>query len=152
MRIKGEQDFATGLMFVAIGAAALWIGADYADGHRAAARHRRAAAHPRLVPDRHGRAAWGSRPRSSRARASAGWAWRPAIMITLATVAFALLVDRVGLVITMAVSMTLAALGTPETRWREYLLFLLIMMAIGIGGVHQGLGMPIPLWPTGLQR
>ena len=51
------------------------------------------------------------------------WAWRPVIMITLATVAFALLVDRFGLVVAMLVSMTLAALGTPETRWREYAIF-----------------------------
>ena len=44
-------------------------------------------------------------------------------MITLATIAFALLIDRLGLVVAMIVSMTLAALGTPETRWREYALF-----------------------------
>ena len=44
-------------------------------------------------------------------------------MISLATVAFALLVDRLGLVVAMLVSMTLAALGTPETRWLEFALF-----------------------------
>ena len=29
MRIKNGQDFATGLLFIAVGLAALWIGADY---------------------------------------------------------------------------------------------------------------------------
>ena len=72
-------------------------------------------------------------------------------MVSLATVAFALLVDRLGLVATMLVSMTLAALGTPETRWREYLLFALIMVAIGIGVFIYALGMPIPILPKGLQ-
>jgi putative tricarboxylic transport membrane protein len=68
-------------------------------------------------------------------------------MITLATIAFALLADRAGLVVTMIVSMTLAALGTPETRWREYLPFAVIMLAIGVSVFIYGLGMPIPILP-----
>ena len=78
------------------------------------------------------------------------WAWRPIIMITLATVAFALLIDRFGLVVTMLVSMTLAALGTPETRWREYTVFALIMVVIAVGMFIYGLRMPIPIWPKDL--
>ena len=148
MRIKSEQDFATGLMFVAVGLAALWVGADYALG---TAQRPGTGVLPRIL-------AWcliatgvllGIRSAFVEGPRLAGWAWRPAIMITVATIAFALLVDRAGLIITMAVSLTLAALGTPETRWREYFLFLLIMMAIGIVVFVKGLGMPIPLWPTG---
>ena len=32
MRIKSGQDFATGLLFIAVGVAAFWIGADYPMG------------------------------------------------------------------------------------------------------------------------
>jgi putative tricarboxylic transport membrane protein len=71
-------------------------------------------------------------------------------MITLATVAFALLIDRLGLVVAMLVSMTLAALGTPETRWREYTMFAAIMVVIGVGMFIYGLRMPIPILPKGL--
>ena len=78
------------------------------------------------------------------------WAWRPFIMVTLAVIAFALLVDRLGLVVTMLISMTLTALGTPETRWREFVLFALIMVAIGVGMFIWGLRMPIPALPNGL--
>jgi hypothetical protein len=145
MRIK-SQDFASGLLFVVVGAAALWISADY----------------PMGTPQRPGTGvlpvilAWcligtGSllwlkavvtdSPRIT------SWAWRPAIMITLATIAFALLVDRAGLAVTMVVSMTLVALGTPETRWREYLPFAFIMLAIGVSVFIYGLGMPIPILP-----
>jgi len=46
-----------------------------------------------------------------------GWAWRPAILITLAVVAFAVLIDRLGLIAAMLASMTLAALGTPEAHY-----------------------------------
>jgi hypothetical protein len=48
----------------------------------------------------------------------------------------------------MLVSMTLAALGTPETRWREYTVFAVIMIVIAIAMFIKGLGMPIPIWPT----
>lgn len=72
---------------------------------------------------------------------------RAALMISLATIAFALLINRMGIVVTMAVSMTLAALGTPETRWLEYLLFALFMIALGIVVFIYGLGMPIQIHP-----
>lgn len=145
MRTK-NQDFASGVLFVVVGAAALWISADY----------------PMGTPQRPGtgvlpcilswcligtglllwlKAAITDSPRLT------PWAWRPAIMITLAIVAFAVLVDRLGLVVTMIVSMTLVALGTSETRWREYGLFALLMIVIGVGVFIQGLGMPISILP-----
>jgi hypothetical protein len=43
--------------------------------------------------------------------------------------------------------MTLVALGTPETRWREYALFAVIMLAIGASVFVYALGMPIPMLP-----
>lgn len=149
MRIK-SQDFASGLLFVAVGVAALWISADY----------------PMGTPQRPGTGVlplilawcligtgallWLKAVVTESPRLTS-WAWRPAIMITLATVAFALLVDRAGLVVTMIVSMTLVALGTPETRWREYALFALLMLAIGVGAFIYGLGMPIPILPKGFR-
>lgn len=145
MRIK-SQDFASGLLFVGVGAAALWISADY----------------PMGTPQRPGTGvlpailAWCLIGTGALLWLKAvvtdspnltSWAWRPAIMITLATIAFALLIDRAGLVVTMVVSMTLVALGTPDTRWREYLPFAVIMLAIGVSVFIYGLGMPIPILP-----
>ena len=69
---------------------------------------------------------------------------------SIATAAFALLVDRLGLVLTMLVSMTLTALGTPETRWREYALFAIFMVALGVAVFIYGLGMPSRVLPQGL--
>jgi hypothetical protein len=146
MRIKSSKDFATGLLFVAIGIGAYYIGSTYNMG----------------TPQRPGT---GVLPRILawclmgsglllliQAVFQEGpklnvWAWRPLIMITLATVAFALLVDRAGLVIAMIVTMTLAALGTHETRWREFALFAVFMVALGLGIFIYGLGMPIKVMP-----
>ena len=149
MRIKAGQDFGTGLLLIAVGAAALWVGADYPLG---TAQRPGTGVLPRIL-------AWcllatgavlAGKSLVIEGRPLAGWAWRPAVMITLATVAFALLVDRLGLVVAMLASMTLAAFGTPETRWREYLLFALFMVAVGIGLFIYGLGMPISILPKAL--
>jgi putative tricarboxylic transport membrane protein len=51
--------------------------------------------------------------------------------------------------VAMLVSMTLAALGTPDTRWREYIPFVLLMLALGVGLFIYALGMPITALPAG---
>jgi putative tricarboxylic transport membrane protein len=149
MHIRNGQDFATGLLFIAVGAAALWIGADYPMG---SAQRPGTGVLPRILAwclVGTGGVLWvkallAEGPGLSR------WAWRPMILITLAVAAFALLVDRLGLVVTMLVSMTLAAAGTPQTRWVEYALFALLMVAVGVGMFIYGLRMPIPLLPKDL--
>jgi putative tricarboxylic transport membrane protein len=149
VQLKG-QDFLAGALFIAIGVAALWIGADY----------------PLGTPQRPGTGVlplilcwcligtgallWIKNAIVTSPLMTA-WAWRPAIMVSLATVAFALLIDNLGMIATMIVSMTLLALGTPETRWREYLLFALIMITIGVGVFIYALAMPIPILPKGVQ-
>jgi putative tricarboxylic transport membrane protein len=146
MRIRSGQDLATGLLFVAVGIAALWIGAEYPVG---TAQRPGTGVLPRILSwclIGTGSLLWIKAAVSEGPRLSV-FAWRPAIMITLATIAFALLVDRVGLLVSMLVSMTLAALGTPETRWREYALFALLMLVIGCVVFIYGLGMPIPILP-----
>jgi hypothetical protein len=149
MRIKSTQDLATGILFVGVGLAALWIGADYPVG---TPQRPGTGVLPRIL-------AWCLIGTGALLWLKAvlvegpgltRWAWRPVIMISFATVAFALLVDRFGLVVAMLVSMTLAALGTPQTRWREYAFFTLVMLAIGVGMFIYGLRMPIPIWPKDL--
>ena len=147
MQVRTGQDFAAGMMFALVGLGALYIGADY----------------PMGTPQRPGT---GVLPYilswclvasggilivkallSGDTRVGA-WAWRPIIAVTLATLSFGLLVDSAGLVIAMVVSLTLCAIGTPETRWVEYGVFLLIMLGIGVGTFVWLLGMPIPVWPV----
>jgi hypothetical protein len=151
MRIRSGQDFATGLLFVAVGAAALWIGWDYPLG---TAQRPDTGVLPRILAlclIGTGLVLWVKAAIADGPRLT-GWAWRPAIMVTLAVVTFALLIDRLGLIATMLMSMTLVALGTPETRWREYTLFALIMVGIGVGVFIYALGMPIPILPKDLPR
>lgn len=146
MRIRSSQDFVTGLLFIVIGVGALWISADYAMG---TAQRPGTGVLPRIL-------AWcligtggvlcikailSDGPRLG------AWAWRPLILVTLAGIAFSLLIDRFGLVAAMLVSMTLAALGTRDTRWGEYAVFAVIMVAIGVSLFIWGLGMPVRALP-----
>ena len=149
MRIKSGQDLATGLLFVLVGAGGLFFGWDYPMG---TAQRPGTGVLPYILSwclIATGGLLW-LKGVIAEGAALTGWAWRPVIMITLATVAFALLVDQYGLAVSMLVSMTLAALGTPETRWVEYALFAAIMLALAIAMFIWGLGMPIQVLPKEL--
>ena len=146
MRIRSTQDLATGVLFIGVGLAALWIGAGYPVG---TAQRPGTGVLPRILAwclIGTGALLW-LKALLVKGPGLTRWAWRPVIMISLATVAFALLVDRFGLVVAMLLSMTLAALGTSQTRWLEYAGFTLVMVAIGVGMFIYGLRMPIPIWP-----
>jgi hypothetical protein len=147
MQVRTGQDFAAGIMFALVGIGAIWISADY----------------PMGTPQRPGTGvlphilAWclvGTggllviKSLLSGDTRVGHWAWRPLVAVTLAVIAFGMLVDSAGLVVAMVASLTLCAIGTPETRWLEYFIFLAIMVGIGVGMFVLLLGMPIPIWPV----
>jgi hypothetical protein len=153
MRPKSTQDLATGLMFLAVGIAGLVIGWNYPMG---TAQRPDTGVLPRilswLLVGTGGLIAVKAFLFDGEALDLKNWAWRPVIFIALATVSFALLIDRIGLVFTMVISMTLAALGTHETRWSEYILFAFTMVFIGVAMFIAALGMPIMVWPAFIEK
>lgn len=142
MRVRIGQDAMTGLLFAAIGIAGLWIGWNY----------------PMGTPQKPGT---GVLPAMLCAilivvgcfitlraflrgdAAITGIDWRATSLLTLSTVAFGLLIDHLGLALTMIISLTICALGVPDTRWREYAIFLAFMIAVGWFTFIWLLGMPI---------
>lgn len=147
MRMRFGQDMATALLFIVVGVGALIIGWDYPRG---TAQRPGTGVLPAIL-------SWcligiggllllksvlGGDIEMQR------WAWRPFLSVTAATVAFGLFVDDLGLILTMIIALTLCAIGTKETRWAEYAIFLALMIAIGWGTFIWLLGMPIPTWPT----
>ena len=146
MRVRSTQDFATGLLFLLIGIGAFYIGSTYNMG---TPQRPGTGVLPRIL-------AWcmiGSglllaiKAFFADGPGIARFAWRPLAMVTLAAIAFSLLIDRAGLVVAMIVSLTLAAMGTPETRWKEFAAFMVLMLAIGLGVFIYGLGMPLKVLP-----
>ena len=95
MRIKSTQDLAAGALFVSVGLVAMWVGADYAMG---TAQRPGTGVLPRIL-------AWcliGTGVLLWLKAVLVGgagltrWAWRPVIMVTLATVAFAVRSTALG--------------------------------------------------------
>src|SRR5262245_31462901 len=93
MRIRSSQDFVTGLLFIVVGIGAIWIGADYAMG---TAQRPGTGVLPRIL-------AWcligcggllWIKAFLTDGPDMGDWAWRPLIMITLALIAFSVLIDR----------------------------------------------------------
>ena len=142
MRIKSGQDFATGLLLAAVGIAAFWIGADYPMG---TAQRPGTGVLPRIL-------AWLLLVKSVYSTGSpvGSWPWRPLLAVTIGTVVFGSMIDNYGLVASMIVAMTICALGTAETRWFEFAVFMLIMIVASWAMFIWLLGMPIKAWPTSL--
>lgn len=149
MHSRLTQDMAAGLLFLALGAAALLISADYAMG---TPQRPGSGVLPRIL----GWALSGTgallivkaliRPDA----AIGAWAWRPLLLVTLAVVAFAFFVDRAGLVVAMIASMGLVAAGSHETRWGEAAVFGLALIVMAVLLFVKLLGMPISILPPGL--
>jgi hypothetical protein len=146
-RVFASKDFLAGVMFVAFGLLGLWLGRNLAAGTAAAMD---AGYFPRLVcglliavgallaavsvfrvaelPER-GR-------------------WRPFVFITAASLAFALLLRPLGLVLTLAISIVLARFATGGVRLVPLALLCLILIAAIIGIFVIALKIVIPLWPA----
>ncbi len=150
MRMKFGQDLATGLLFLAIGIGAIFTIYFYDKL-------------PMGTPNRPGTGvlplalSWcliGSglilAVKSFLAGDSeiTGINWRPLIMVTLGVTVFGLLIDRLGLFITMAISMSLCASAMTDTRWSEFFVFLGIMMFASWTMFVCLLGMPVNACPS----
>ena len=144
--LRGGQDLLTGLLFALIGAAGLWLARDYSIG---TAMRLGSGVFPWLL-------CWGligvgaiifARALITGGPPLTGWAWRPVIMITAAAVAFGLLIEPAGLVLSMLVLMGFGALAGDDHRWREFAFFSACMLVIGVAIFIWGLGMPIKVFP-----
>ena len=118
LRVKHPQDFWSGILFMIVGAGALWLGRTYAFG--TATRMG-----PGFLPTV---LAWGLvligafifvRGMIIKGAPLEGSAVRPQFMIVLAIVVFALMIERFGLAPAVFVTAILASLATTEMRWKE---------------------------------
>ena len=142
----GFVDVAAGTLFLALGAAALWIGSGYETGN---ATDMGPGYFPRLI-------GWAlvvfgvivcGRGAIAGGWARPYWALRPLIVLSAAFIVFGLTVDRLGLFVSGALTVTLAAFAQPGTRWLR-----LAVTALGLGAfcaVLFGtvLNLSLPVWP-----
>lgn len=145
IRVKHPQDFWAGILFLIVGGGAAWMGRIYAFG--AATRMG-----PGYLPTV---LAWilvglglflivrgliqnGPTIESSQ--------WRPQIFIVAGIVVFGLLIERVGLAPSVAISTVVASLASNEMRWTETILLAIGLAVLCVVLFVILLGQPLAMW------
>src|SRR5580765_3250382 len=75
------------------------------------------------------------------------WSIRAPLLILGALVVFGLAVRPLGLVVAGPLAIAVSAVASDEVRWKETIVFCVLMTAFCIGLFKFALGLPIPLAP-----
>ena len=75
------------------------------------------------------------------------WHLRPLGVVLGTLLVFALGIQRLGLFLTILLVVAVAALATPESRWREIVIMGVALAAFCTALFVRALGLPIPSWP-----
>jgi len=148
-RLHINRDLVAGLMFAAVGVAGLWIASDYPRG--TALRMG-----PGYMPVM---LCWGLvllggviaiRGLIRSGASLTAWHLRPLVLVLVATLGFAVLIEPVGLALATVVIVLLGAAGGREFRFLEALALALGLAAGGVVLFVYGLKLPMPVWPSAL--
>ena len=140
-----SADLCSGLLFAALGAAILWVGADYSLGVPSRIG-------PGYVPRLLGILLAGIglflvvRSRWTGETIDATVAWRPLMLISVATVAFAVVFEMTGLVPAILVSVAIANYATSENRWTTAVVLGALLAFFAWLLFVKGLSLPLPVW------
>jgi len=146
--VLARADVLSGLLFIVIAALGLWISRDYPVG---TALRMGTGYVPRLL-------CWGLlalgliilvqglRQPAPPLRPTA-IAWRAVLSVTIAIVAFALSLERLGLVLAILLLTGIGALATRTLRPLETAVAAVVLIVLSWGIFIAGLGLAIPVWP-----
>lgn len=145
-RLHLNRDLIAGLMFAAFGIAGLWVAGEYPRG--TALRMG-----PGYMPVM---LCWGLvllggaiaiRGALRTGLTLTGWHLRPLVLVLLAIVAFALLIEPAGLAVATLAIVLIGAAGGREFKLTEALALALGLAAGAVALFAYGLNLSIPLWP-----
>ena len=144
--VRGPQDFVGGLALVAIALFALWASSDLQGMHGFSFG---AGTAPRMFAvlllglgiavTVVGLVADGEHITT--------YAWRGPLFVSLSIVSFALAIRPLGLIISAFASFMIAALGTPETRWKETIIVGICLTVFCSLLFPYALGLPLQMLP-----
>ena len=146
--VLARADVLSGLLFIAIAAFGLWVSRDYPVGTSL----RMGTGYvPRLL-------CWvllglgaivmaqGLRQPAPPLRPTA-MAWRAVLSVTIAITAFALSIERLGLVLAIVLLTGIGALATRALRPLETAIAAVVLIVLSWAIFIAGLGLTIPMWP-----
>lgn len=145
-RVRSVTDLLAGLMFLGFGAAAIFIGRDYPMG---SAMRMGPGYFPTILG---GLLAVLGVAVLARALLGApapppSFSLKPLTLVLASVAAFALSVERLGIIAAVVLVVLVSALASERFRWREVLPLALIMAALAVGLFTKGLGLPFRLAP-----
>ena len=149
--VKGPQDFIGGLALVAIAAFALWASSDLQGMHGFSFG---AGTAPRMF----GILLLGLGAAVTvvgiftEGPGLSKFHWRGPFFVALAILVFAVGIRPMGMIFAAMSSFLIAALGTPETRWKETIIVGACLTGFCALLVPYALGLPLQMWPTFLIR
>ena len=72
---------------------------------------------------------------------------RPILSVLLSLALFALLLPRGGLALATVATMACSTFSTADYKWRESVIFAVVITAFTVLLFVQGLGLPLSIWP-----
>jgi putative tricarboxylic transport membrane protein len=147
-RVKNPQDFWAGLLFLAVGIAAVWFGRVYTFGTATKMG-------PGYLP---AVLSWGLAGLGAFLTLRAlfesgppieGSLMRPQLFILAAIVVFAFCIERFGLAPAVVVVTVIASLASPEMRWKETLILSVGLAVLCALLFVKLLGQPLAIWAWG---
>lgn len=73
--------------------------------------------------------------------------FRPFAVILLAIVTFGILAERIGMVFSLLIMITIGGFACMDSRWKEVAISAIVLTAFAVGVFKYGLELPIPVWP-----
>jgi hypothetical protein len=144
-RVKDPKDFWSGALFIAFGCAGVWFGRNYAIGSLSRMG-------PGFFPMLMSTALIGTGAFIlARSLVVSGEpieriAFLPQLLILAAIVVFGLLIERVGLAVSVMAVAVISGIAAQGLRWFELAALALAMSALSVALFVYLLGQPIPVW------
>jgi len=148
LRIKDKKDFASGLMFIAFGAFFAILARGYQMGTAAKMGSGYFPFWLGVLLGLLGLVVLiKSLAASSEEHDLGTWDWKTVLWITGAVVLFAVILQYLGLILSIIILVFFSALASHEFNWKQTLVSSLILIAICYGAFVWGLKLQFPVWP-----
>jgi len=147
LRIKAGKDFWSGIMFLGFAAVGLYVARGYSMGSAGEMG-------PGYFPIVLGivlpalGALLVARALAAGDEQVESLALRPLLLLVLGVVAFGLTIEPLGLVLSLALTVILAALAGRESGPVEIAVLAVALAGLSVGIFHFTLRIPLPIWPT----
>ena len=146
MRIKSQEDFWAGLMFVGFGVLAIVVARDYPMG---SALRMGPGYFPTYLGAHHDRDRGDAdRPRLRVQGEGIGrWGWRPLLWLSAAFAGFGLLIESAGFVLALLALIVASSLAGRDTRPLELIVLIVVLITGSVALFIYGLELPYKLFP-----